>query len=260
MSSHPPRISAALLLACLVSLAPSAARAETVFIDPFDDGDVRAADAQPYFWSVLQPGENRDSEASEEKGRLRLRAATGANTYVAIVSPALDTFGFFQRPVTVTLEDIALEAKGIPESDARFKLSLASTQERAEQAGDVISLRIRPGLLMFGYRIDGFDTPSPPETLSGSSVNSVVHQPLAGTPSRISLTLGPSPRAGHIRYEIRAEGNGVSFTRAGQLALTLSQWGGADAASLVIDARRDSTASLSGTHTDFSIGQITVTR
>ena len=254
-----PLLSAALL--ALAGLALSIrASAETVFVDPFDDGDVRAADAQPYFWSVVQQGDNRDSEAAEENGRLRLRAASWAHAHLGVVSPTLETFGFFQRPVTVTLDDIALEAKGIQAGEARFKLSFVSNQKRAEEADDAISLRIRPGLILLGYRIDGFDTPTSPENLSGDRVNSVVFHEIAGTPSRLSLTLGPGQRAGSVRYEIRAEGNGVSFTRSGTLALTLAQWGGADAASLVIDTRRDNSAAQAGTHTEFSVGQITVAR
>src|SRR5688572_12989522 len=108
---RPRQLFPTVVLALAGLAATSRASAEAAFIDPFDDGDVRAADAQPYFWSVVQSDGNRDSEAAEEKGRLRLRAATQAHTYLGLVSPTLETFGFFQRPVTVTLDDIALEAK-----------------------------------------------------------------------------------------------------------------------------------------------------
>ena len=236
------------------------ARAENVFVDSFDDGDPGLADSQPGFWTVVRQDGNLDSVANEADGALRLRAATWPNSYVSIVSQALEDFGFFTRSVTVAIENIALDAKGIPPAESRFKLSLASTPDRAEKAEDVISLRVRPGLLLLGYRVDGFDLGAAPENLSGKRANAVLVQELTAMPDRISLTLGPAQTAGFVRYEISAEGNGVSINRAGTFALTLAEWGRSDSAALSIDARRDSTSAKAGTHTELSLGKITVTR
>lgn len=256
LSSLRPGAAAFLALA----LPLLSARAENVFLDSFDDGDPALADSQPGFWTILRQDGNLDSSATEVDGALRLRAATWPNSFVSIVSQSLEDFGFFTRPVTVTIEDIALDAKGIAPAEARFKLSLASSADRAEKAEDVISLRVRPGLLLLGYRADGFDIGAAPENLSGKKANSVLVQELPAMPSRISLTLGPAQTPGFIRYEISAEGKGVSVNRSGTLALTLSEWGKSDSAALSIDARRDSTSAKAGTHTELSLGKITVTR
>ncbi len=259
MPSSLSLLRARLSLLALPLLAPLA-RAETVFVDSFDDGDPALADSQPGFWTVLRPDGNNDSTITEAGGTLRLRASTWPNTYVALVSQALEDFGFFTRPITVTIEDIALEAKGIEPGDARFKLSLSSTPDRAERAEDVISLRVRPGLLLLGYRVDGFDLGSAPETLSGKKVNSVLVQELPAVPKRISLTLGPAQTPGFVRFDLSAEGNGVSINRSGAFPLSLAEWGRSDSAAISIDARRDNTAARAGTHTELSLGKITVAR
>lgn len=251
----------AALIAPLASLAlPARLSAETVLIDNFADGNVLSADTFPNFWALALPPGNPDSYASEDAGMLRLHAATWPHTYAGLVSLTMDDFGFFKRPLTVTLEDIKLEARGIPDGDARFKVSLTSSPDRAEKSDDAISIRIRKGLLLLGYRVDGFDSTTSPENLSGQRANSVLVQELDGTPTKLSLTLGPSQNPGVIRYEIRVEGAGATVNRSGLIPLTLAQWGGLDAASLVIDARRDSPTAQAGSHTDFAVGRITVTR
>lgn len=251
------RTSAALLALTLPFLS---ARAENVFVDSFDDGDPALADSQPGFWTVLRQDGNLDSSVIESSGNLRLRAATWPNTYIGLVSQPLEDFGFFTRPVTITVEDLVLEPKGIAPGEARFKLSLASKPERAEKAEDVISLRLRPGLLLLGYRKDGFDLGAGPETLSGDKSNSVLVQELPATPARITLTLGPAQKPDHVRYEISAEGNGVSLTRSGVFPLSLAEWGRSDSAAISIDARRDATSAKAGTQTEVSLGKVTVTR
>lgn len=248
-----------LLFTALACCAP-AAWAQPVFSDSFEDGDPRLADSQPEFWSIVQQDGNLDSHATEQGGVLRLRAATWANSHIALISQPLEDFGFFTKTVTVTLEGIALEAKGIAANEARFELSVAATPDRSEKAADVISLRLRPGLLLFGYRVDGFDLGSGPETLAGQHVNSIILQEIPAMPTKLSLTLGPAQRPGHVRFEIAAEGNGVSVLRTGVLALSLANWGNNDSASISIQARRDSGAAGAGTYTELSVGKITVSR
>ena len=237
-----------------------AAAAEPVFTDSFADGDVQTVAPRGRFWTVALPATNPDSTARERDGRLELRASSWANTYASLVSPVSADFGFFAKPVTVTLDDIALKAAGIPVNDARFKLSFTSTADRAEKAPDAISLRLRNGLLLFGYRIDGYNADTSPENLSGQRANAVLAEPLAGLPAKLTLTLGPSSTPGSVHYEIRAEGNGVVFSRSGSFPLTLAQWGGADTAALVIDARRDNGTAAPDTYAELSLGQLTVTR
>jgi hypothetical protein len=247
---------------CLLTtlLAVGSVHAGPVFSDPFDGTDVQKSGTVAKFWSVLLPGDNSSSFATKSKGNLVLHAANWANTYVSLASPVTGDFGFFTHPVTFALDDITLAAGGIPATDARFKLSLAATSERAEKAANAISLRIRSGLLLFGYRLNGFAPDNSPENLSGLRANSLVAEPLSGTPSKLSLTLGPADTAGFIRFEIRAEGNGIAFTRSGTFPLTREQWGGTDAAALVIDSRRDHPTELSDTFTELTVGQLTVTR
>ena len=252
-----------MLVATLVALLlPGLASAsENIFSDSFDGNDVRDAGAIPGFWTVIQSPDDQKSEASKRKGRLQLLAADQAYASVSVISQKTDKFGFFARPITITLDDIQLEAKGIPEGEARFKLSVASAQVAAEKAENVISIRIRSGLLLLGYRIDGFNLLSPPETLSGQRINPVAAIPLKGVPTKVSLTLGPAPKDGFIRYEIFVlEDGNPAVTRSGSIPLTIGQWGGSDDASIVIAARRDSATSLTETQTEFSVGQITVTR
>jgi hypothetical protein len=256
---RPRRSLVAALSALFLAFVPSV-RAENVFVDRFDDGDPLLADSRPGFWTLLQPEANLDSSVTESDGALRLRAATWANTYAGVVSPALEDFGFFTRPVTITLDGLALEAKGIEPGEARFKLSFSAKSERAERAEDVISLRLRPGLLLLGYRLDGFELGSAPETLSGRRANSVLVQEINGLPSRLTLTLGPAQTPGHVRYDLVAEGEGVSVRRSGTLAVSLADWGGIDAAALGIDTRRDSTSTRAGTYAELTARRVTVSR
>lgn len=253
-----PFTASRLLLPALALLAPL--HAETVFTDTFSDGDPVKADARGRFWTVHKPEANPHSGALEANGSLVLTAADWANTYVSLASPVREDFGFFARPITVTLDDLALKAAGIPANDARCKLSFVSTPERAEKANDAVSLRLRDGLILLGYRIDGFGPDNSPENLSGQQAGSLVAEPLSGIPSKLSLTLGPSSTPGLIRFEIHAEGNGVSFSRAGSFPLTREQWGRLDASAVVVDVRRDHPAELSGTQAELAVGQLTVTR
>jgi hypothetical protein len=247
-------------VALVALLASSVASAEVVFSDTFDGRDIRRAGAIPNFWSVISSPDEQTSVASKDQGKLHLLATNQAYANVALVSPVLDKLGFFSRPVTIALDDVKLESQGIPEGEARFKISLASSPTTAEKAGSVISIRIRSGLLLMGYRMDGFNLSSPPETLAGDHVNSVAVMPLKGVPTKLSLTLGPSPREGFIRYEIVALNDGLPVSRSGTIPLTISQWGGVNSAALIIDARRDSETSLPDSQTNLSVGEITATR
>lgn len=253
-----PSSASRFILPALALLAPLCA--EPVFTDTFSDGDPVKADARGLFWTVHKPDANPRSAAFETDGRLVLAAADWANTYVSLVSPVREEFGFFARSVTVTLDDLALKADGIPANDARCKLSFVSSPDRAEKASDAISLRLRPGLLLFGCRIDGFEPGNSPENLSGQREGSLVAEPIEGLPSKLSLTLGPSATPGHVRFEIHAEGNGVSVSRTGSFPLTKEQWGLHDAAAVVVDVRRDHPSAIPGSGAEFSVKQLTVTR
>jgi len=250
---------------CLTALLPAwllvcTAGAAVVFSDDFAAGNLRSAGSLPDFWTVLQPPDNLESGATKKDGRLHLVAANHAFTSVALASPRTETFGFFARPLTVTLDDILLGFKNLPENEARFRISLSSARTTAELSGAVITLRVRSGLLLMGYRVDGYKLSSPPETLSGQGVNSVVVMPLKGVPSKISLTLGPGVRDGVVRYEITVVDHGVRAENDGVIPLAIAQWGGADAAALIVDARRDSASAAPDSFAELSVGRITVTR
>lgn len=241
-------------------LSPSLASADSVFTNTFEKSDPRIADGVLNFWTLQQYPDVQNTEVFTENNRLNLVAANQPFARVSLVSPTMEKFGFFARPITVTLYNIQLEAKGVPENEARFKLSLASSPVTAEQAQVVISLRVRPGLLLFGYRTEGFSMKEPPETLSGKQTKSVAAIPVKGVPTKIALTLGPSSREGFVRYEIYALSDGIPVTGSGNIPLTKTQWGGSDAASLIVDVRRDSQTDIYGSHAKLSVEEITVTR
>lgn len=241
-------------------LTPCIADADSAFSNTFEKSDPRIADGVLNFWTVQQYPDVQNAEAFTENSRLNLVAANQPFARVSLVSPTMEKFGFFARPVTVTLYNVQLEAKGVPDNEARFKISLTSSPVTAEQAQVVISLRVRAGLLLFGYRTEGFSMKDPPETLSGKQTKSVAAIPVKGVPTKVSLTLGPSSREGFVRYEIFALSDGAPVTGSGSLPLTISQWGGTDAASLVVDVRRDSQTSIYGSHAKLSVEEITVTR
>jgi hypothetical protein len=243
-----------------VFLSPCIASADSDFSNTFEKSDVRIADSVPNFWTVLQFPDVQNAEAFTENGRLNLVAANQPFARLSMVSPAIKKFGFFAKPVTVTLHNVKLEAKGMPENEARFKVSLASSPVAAEQAPTVISMRIRSGLLLLGYRIEGFNMKDPVETLSGQKANPVAAIPLKGVPTKVSLTLGPSARDGFIRYEVSALVDGLPVNGAGSIPLTMKQWGGSDTSSLIVDVRRDNATSSYGSEAKLSIEEITATR
>lgn len=243
----------AVLCSCIAS-------ADSAFSNTFEKSDPRIADGVLNFWTIQQYPDVQNTEAFTENNRLYLVASNQPFARVSLVSPTMEKFGFFARPVTVTLYNIQLEAKGVPEGEARFKVSLASSPVTAEQAQVVISLRVRAGLLLFGYRTEGFSMKEPPETLSGKQTKSVAAIPVKGVPAKIALTLGPSSREGFVRYEIYALGDGAPVTGSGSIPLTKAQWGGSDAASVIVDVRRDSQTDIYGSQAKLSLEEITVTR
>lgn len=257
----PPRsVGKAAALSLASMLLATTLAAQPVLVEKFEGTAMRPIDAAGGYWSVKSSPRDSLNSALQGKGRLQILAEDHAYAHVSLTSPKTDKFGFFARPITVTLEDIHLRAAGIPEGEARFKLSLASARTTAELAPSVVCLRVRSGLLLMGYRADGFNLASPPETLAGDRINSVAVMPLKGVPSKVELTLGPASRDGYIRYEIVARDDDTLVTRSGTIALTLDQWGGANEAALVLDVRRDSESSLPGTYTEFSAGQLTLSR
>lgn len=259
--SSPPRSYGKVVLFSLSSLLLSVAQgAEPVLLEKFEGATMRSIGLPPDYWAVQHLPEGHLNTAQQGRGRLQIFAEDRAYAHVSLSSPKTRQFGFFFKPLTITLDDIQLRAEGIPEGEARFKLSLAASRTTAELAPSVICLRVRSGLLLMGYRVDGFNLASPPETLAGDRVNSVAVMPLKGVPTQVSLTLGPSTRDGLVRYEITARDDGELVTRSGNLALSLSQWGDADESSIIIDVRRDSATAQPGTHAEFSTGQIMVTR
>lgn len=237
---------------------PSRAAETVVFSDSFDNASVLDSSAIPAFWMQEIASDPNASFIEEGDWQLRMRAANWQNTCAAILGPVSEDFGFFRRAVTISLNQIALRAEGIPENDARFRVSIVNSRRRAEQASAAITLRYRQGLLLMGYHVADGGRKGPSENQSGGKPNSTVFAELDGAPANISLTLGPA-NGSSIPFRLFAQGEGVNLYRVGQIELPLAEWGGKDEAAIVIEARRDSPGAA-GSFAELHLGSVTATR
>ncbi len=246
------------LLATVASIDCSA---QLLVRDNFDNGIVTDVSTMRNFWHVSVLDGNTASSADEFSGKLSLRAVDWSNSSVSLTSSVLMDMGFFERPITITLEGIDLQADGIKPEEARLRLSLTPTGGRVVEAADAISLRYRPGVLLLGCRINGAGRKLPVESLSGVAAPSIMYAPLPeGKLEQLSLTIGPGDTPGMLRYQVVAKGDNIDFEQRGTFNMSLAQWGGVNGASLTVEVRRDAPASVNGTAAILNLKSLTVTR
>lgn len=253
-----PRVAAFPLLLAALHASPARAADTVVFTDSFDNATVANSSAVPGFWLSEVTADPNASFIEEGDWQLRMRAANWQNTCAALLGPVSQDFGFFNRAVTISLNQIALRAEGIPEKDGRFRLSIVNARRRAEQASAAITIRYRPGLLLMGYHVADGGKKGPSESQSGGKPTATVFAELEGAPANLSLTLGPA-NGSSIPYRLFAQGQGLNLYRVGTIELSLEDWGGKDEAALVIEARRDSPGGA-GSFAELQLGSVTVTR
>lgn len=248
------------LLRSLALLAPLSllAAPEIVLEDSFDNGGPTGSASAPGLWRLQTI--TGDNGVFENGGALTLFATTQAYTFAGLNTALDPRLNFFARPLTITVEDLALESKGIPENEAVFRLSLNSTELRQNMSPQSLSIRFVPGAAMLGFKTGPVDKLAA-EDVRGTERGAACLVRFDGRATGFSLNLDPRKEPGAIVYTlvIRATGPEPVITRTGVLALRAADWNADGRSALVLEARRNHRASIPETYMSASIGRIVVT-
>lgn len=249
------------LLRTLAFLAPLSllAAPEVIIDDTFDDGDPTGHASAPGLWRLQTI--TGDNGVFENSGALTLFATSQAYTFAGL-NTALDTrLNFFARPLTIAVEDMVLDSKGIPDNEAVFRVSLNSTELRQNMSPQSLSVRFMPGAAMLGFKTGPIDKLAA-EDVTGTRRGSVCFLRFDGSATGFRLSLDPHAQPGSITYTLTVftNGNQPSITRSGVMDLRAVDWAASDGSSaLVLEARRNHAAAKPDTYMSATIGRLTVT-
>lgn len=232
--------------------------AEVVIDDSFDDQNPTGTATAPGFWKLQAI--TGDNGVFENNGFLTLFATTQPYTFAGLNSTLDPRLNFFAHPVTVTVENLILESKAVPDSEAVFRLSLNSSELRQNMSPQSVSLRIVPGQLLFGYKTKTVEKFAA-EDLHGEARGSVIYERFEGKATGFSLTLDPFAEPGFVTATLvlQTDGPRPVITSRARLDLQLSAWSSGGPSALVLEARRNNGASASDSYMSASLGRITVT-
>lgn len=242
------------LLLALGSLTAFAAP-QTVIEDGFDDGGPTGTAA---IWKIQTI--TGDNGVFENGGNLTLFATTQSYTFAGLNTALDERLNFFVRPLTLTIEDMVLESKGIPANEAVFRVSLNSTELRQNMSPQSLSIRFVPGAAMLGFKTGPIDKLAA-EDVAGSQRGAACFVRFDGKPVGFRLSLDPHASPGHIRYSltIHTDGSQPLITRSGLLDLRAADWNADGRSALVLEARRNTAASAPDTYMSATLGRLTVT-
>ncbi|HEV7300350.1 MAG TPA: hypothetical protein VGN72_13365 [Tepidisphaeraceae bacterium] len=227
-----------MLLGAWPAVLPAAAPdGGSVFIDDFTTGPVTDAGASAAgFWTVRAP---QGAFATKSDGVLKLESAGPAQwANLHLISALRPDFNFFARPLTFSLEDLAVTAsEGVPPERAtmRFSVTPAVTQEWLGDTGVSLSLNAARRLRL-GYKVA---TPQK----DPDSANMLVEHTFAGDVTGIDVTLDADGYALAVRHkDERGEPAATPFTTSGKWTdkgpgLTKDSWGG-DGSAVMLLAQR----------------------
>lgn len=244
----------------LLLLAPlfAVAAPQTIIDDSFDDGNPTGHAAAPGLWTLQAI--TGDNGVFENSGALTLFATTGAYTFAGLNTVLDERLNFFARPLTLTVEDMVLESKGIPDNEAVFRVSLNSTELRQNMSPQSLSIRFVPGAAMLGFKTGPIDKLAA-EDVSGTQRGAAAFARFDGRATGFRLSLDPHARPGSISYTLTVltDGSQPKVTRTGVLDLRAADWAGGGASALVLEARRNHGAAKPDTYMSASLGRLTVT-
>ena len=203
---------------------------------------------------------NGDNGVFENGGALTLFATTQPFTFAGLNTALDPRLNFFVRPLTITVEEMLLEAKGIPDHEAVFRLSLNSSEKRQNMSPQSLSIRFVPGAFMMGFKTGPVDKLAA-EDVRGAERGAACFARFDGRAIAFRLSLDPHATPGSITYTLTVRTNGPEpvITRRGTLDLRASDWSGDGRSALVMEARRNHGENLPDTYMSATLGRITVT-
>ena len=243
----------ALLAPLLVVAAP-----RTIIDDTFDDGNPSGHAAAPGLWKLQAI--TGDNGVFENNGSLTLFATNASYTFAGLNTALDERLNFFARPITITVEDMVLDSKGIPDNEAVFRVSLNSSELRQNMAAQSLSIRFVPGAAMLGFKTGPVDKLAA-EDVSGSQRGATAFARFDGRATGFRLSLDPHAKPGSITYTltIRTSGAQGEITRSGVTDLRAGDWATGGPSALVLEARRNHAAAIPDTYMSASLGRLTVT-
>ncbi|MCU0792877.1 MAG: hypothetical protein MUE42_08520 [Opitutaceae bacterium] len=251
-----PRI---LALACLLLATPVLRAQSSVIIDDsFDDGDPSGSVSSPGLWKLQAV--TGDNGVFENNGTLTLFATTNPFTFAGINTSLDSALNFFARPLTLAVEEMILDHKGIPDHEAVFRLSLNSTEKRQNMSPQSLSIRFVPGAFMMGFKTGPIDKLAA-EDVRGAERGAACFARFEGRATAFRLSLDPHAQPGSISYTLTVRTNGPEpvITRQGTLDLRASDWNADGRSALVMEARRNHGSTLPDTYMSATLGRLTVT-
>ncbi|MCU0792872.1 MAG: hypothetical protein MUE42_08495 [Opitutaceae bacterium] len=213
------------------------------------------------YWSGLHLNGGTASVADQ---RLVLRTTGAAFSTASIASPLAPAYNFFQRGFTVGLSGLALASTGVASADTQFRLSLNSSRLRSFRADDSLALRITPGELRLGYKLNQPDVQGELRAGASSAAASLAVIPLPGTLHAVLLSLDPDaagPVAGvsTIHYTLQLDGAFGRLVRTGSFTASAADWGATGDSSLVLEARRENASTgAPGDQVEFRADAVTL--
>lgn len=246
------------LLLALLAPALAAASPEIVLDDPFDDGNPAGNPAAPGLWKLQAM--TGDNGVFENGGALTLFATTQAYTFAGLNTALDQRLNFFARPLTIAVEDMALEGKGIPDNEAVFRVSLNSTELRQNMSPQSLSVRFVPGGVFLGFKTGPIDKLAA-EDVTGVQRGSVCVIRHDGRATGFTLSLDPRVAPGSVAYTltVRTTGAQPAITRTGLMPLKAADWNADGRSALVLEARRNHAAVTPDTYMSATLGRLKVT-
>lgn len=253
-----PKLLRVLTAALLAGLCTLTAGASIVVDDRFDNGDPTGSPEYPGFWKLQAI--TGDNGVFENAGYLTLFAVKNPYTFAGLNTQLDDRLDFFTRAVTITVDDVLLEHKGIPDNEAVFRVSINSTELRQNMSPQSVSIRFVPGLALFGYKTNHVDLMAA-EDLMGITPGSAIFERFDGQLLGFSLTLDPYVEPGVIMATLilRTNGRQTNITRTARLNLSATDWSSGGKSSLHIEARRNHATLAEDSYMSASVGRVTIT-
>lgn len=244
----------------LALLAPflGSASPRPIIDDSFDDGNPTGHAAAPGLWKLQTI--TGDNGVFENGGALTLFATSQAYTFAGLNTALDERLNFFARPITITVEDMVLDAKGIPDNEAVFRVSLNSSELRQNMSPQSLSIRFVPGAAMLGYKTGPVDKLAA-EDVTGTQRGAVCFIRFDGRATGFRLALDPLANPGSIGYTLTVltDGSQRSITRSGTMGLRAADWDGDGRSALVLEARRNHGVAKTDTYMSATLGRLTVT-
>lgn len=213
--------------------------------------------AEQGYWQTLHSGAGQATIANQS---MVLRASDGAFSSATIGSPVSPASNFFTRGFAISLENFALTAANLPAEETQFRLCLNSSVNRSFGADDSLVLRIDPGNVRLGYKINQPGVQGELRAGAGTAENSLLDLDFNGQPKTIRLSLEPTATAAGVTtilYRLQLDGSFGRIFRTGTFTAAAADWGATGNSSLVLETRRNSAvAGGVGSYAEATIGAI----